>query len=138
MLWCFRPFERGCYKARAVGELVRPLPLAGGGDFSTRAIHRLPDGRLLAGTYSGSLTQAADSPAAPLRHWRVWVKGEPSSHTPVCYDLLVTRNGQVVVADEVGSVGELNPATERLIGAPPRITSRMAAFTSGRGVFLST
>ncbi len=124
VLWCYRPFERGCYKARPVGELVRPLPLAGGGEFSTRAIHRLPDGRLLAGTYSGSLTQAADSPAAPLRHWRVWVKGEPSSHTPVPYDLLVTRKGQVVVADEVGSVGELNPATGelryyRLLTPPP-------------------
>ncbi len=124
VLWCFRPFERGCYKARPVGELVRPLPLVGGGDFSTRAIHRLPDGRLLTGTYSGSLTQAADSPAAPLRHWRMWVTGEPSSHTPVPYDLLVTRRGQVVVADEVGSVGELTPATGelryyRLLTPPP-------------------
>ncbi len=123
VLWCFRPFERGCYKARPVGELVRALRLAEGGSVSTRAIRRLPDGRLLVGAYGGSLTQAADSPAAPLRPWRVWQAASksaedgglrPYDHMPVLYDLLITRDARIVAADEVGSVGELNPATGQL------------------------
>ena len=121
LLWCYRPFERGCYKARPVGGLVRPLLPAGGGSVSTRAIRRLPDGRLLVGTYAGALTQAADSPAAPLRFWQVrrLEAGRTDGtlrpdHQPILYDLLLTRSGQVVAADEVGSVAELNPATGEL------------------------
>ena len=47
-----------------------PLPMAENMQPSTRGVARLPDGRLLVGSYVGSFVQAADSPDAPLRRWR--------------------------------------------------------------------
>ena len=76
-------------------------------DLSFRAIQRLPapDGRLLVACYQGLLTQPADSPTAPLR--RLPLRGAPA-HFEI-HDLLRTRAGQLLVADERGMpAGELD------------------------------
>ena len=68
-LWAFAEGMPGVFKLQPRRAPVQALPVAGGARLSTRAINRLADGRLVVGSYSGTLTQAADSPLAPLRRW---------------------------------------------------------------------
>ena len=68
--WLFDSGTRTCWRREAVPAFVRALPGPDGQPYSVRATVRLPNGRLLVSTYEiGLLTQAADSPLAPLRHW---------------------------------------------------------------------
>jgi signal transduction histidine kinase len=60
--WCFSPTLRGGYQ-RYHSAYVQPLPLASSKWYSSRAICRLPDRRLLVSTYSGLLVQPRDTPA---------------------------------------------------------------------------
>ncbi|MBC6608844.1 hypothetical protein H8B13_18620 [Hymenobacter sp. BT188] len=77
-LWAFAEGMPGVFKVRPWRAPIQALPVTGDQRLSTRAISRLADGRLLVGSYSGTFTQAADSPLAPLRRWwgqvpdRVW------------------------------------------------------------------
>ncbi|MDQ2769449.1 MAG: histidine kinase, partial [Bacteroidota bacterium] len=88
------------YKQAPAGRRqVQPQRLASGQPTpSTRGIVRLPDGRLLVGAYGGALTQAADSPNAPLRPLRV--RASDGHNLPLGFDLLRTRTGQVLWAEE--------------------------------------
>jgi signal transduction histidine kinase len=77
-------------------------------NLSFRSINRLPppDGRLLVATYSGLLTQATDSPTAPLRP--LPLRGVPVFGFEV-HDILRTRTGRLLVANETGvPAGELD------------------------------
>lgn len=67
--WVFDTGTRGCWHRDAAPVFIRALPGPGGQPYSVRASVRLPDGRLLVSAYGGLLTQAADSPLAPLRRW---------------------------------------------------------------------
>lgn len=98
--WCYSQYWRGCYKQPATGRrLVQPQHLASGRPTpSCRSMVRLPDGRLLLGAYGGCLTQAADSPNAPLRP--LLVHTDDQRNLPLGYDLLCTRTGQVLWAEE--------------------------------------
>ena len=77
-LYAFAEGMPGVIELRPRRAPVQVLPVAGGLRLSTRAIGRGADGQLLVGSYSGTFTQAADSPLAPLRPWpgaepgRVW------------------------------------------------------------------
>lgn len=68
--WVFDSGTRGCWHRAAAPVFIRALAGPGGQPYSVRSSARLPDGRLLVSTYEkGILTQAADSPLAPLRAW---------------------------------------------------------------------
>ena len=67
--WAYDAGVAGAMQLRPRRVPAVALPVAGGQVLSTRSINRLPDGRLLVGSYAGTFTQAADSPAAPLRRW---------------------------------------------------------------------
>lgn len=67
--WVFDTGTRGCWSRTATADFIRALPGPGGQAYSVRASVRLPDGRLLVSSYGRILTQAADSPLAPLRPW---------------------------------------------------------------------
>ena len=116
--WCYSQFWRGVYKQRAPRpRVVQPLLLATGRPApSTRAIVRLPDGRLLLGAYGGPLVQAADSPTAPLRPLAVTQNGV--ARLPLGYDLLVTRKGEVIFSEDGRGISQLDPATGQLDALP--------------------
>lgn len=91
---------------------TRGVPPGKTAALSFRAIRRLPppDGRLLVAAYAGLLTQAADSPTAPLRP--LTLRGAPAGFE--AHDILRTRAGQLLVADENGApVGELDLKNQR-------------------------
>ena len=77
-LYAFAEGMPGVVELRPRHVPVQALPVAGGQPISTRTIGRGAAGELLVGSYSGTFTQAADSPLAPLRPWpgaasgRVW------------------------------------------------------------------
>jgi streptogramin lyase len=109
--WGWARGVRGTFRARPVRPQVACLPTSAGQTApSTRCLARLPDGRLLVSTYSGTFTQAADSPAAPLRPWRI-TRAEGDHGAPVFYAVQATPSGKLVVADEVFGFGILDPAT---------------------------
>lgn len=112
--WCYSQFWRGCYKQPAARRrVVQPMFLANGRPTpSSRAIVRLPDGRLLLGAYGGPLVQAADSPNAPLRPFAVTQDG--ISRLPLGYDLLVSRAGEVLFSEDLRGFSQLNPRTGEL------------------------
>ena len=72
-----------------------PLPMAEPMQPSTRGVARLPDGRLLVGSYTGSFVQAADSPDAPLRRWG------GLAETGVMASNLRLPDGRLLAANEV-------------------------------------
>ena len=68
--WVFDAGTRGCWHRVAAPVFIHALPGPGGRPYSVRSSVRLPDGRLLVSSYeTGLLTQAPDSPLAPLRRW---------------------------------------------------------------------
>jgi signal transduction histidine kinase len=114
VLWAGHPLvgtyrfslRRWAVQALTPGGVKRLNPT----DLSFRSIQRLPapDGRLLVATYRGLLTQAPDSPTAPLRH--LPLRGTPP-HFEV-HDMLRTRAGQLLVANErKAPAGELDVHT---------------------------
>ncbi|MDO7877564.1 histidine kinase [Hymenobacter sp. ASUV-10] len=109
--WALSPAFRSCYRegARPVVQAVAVVPALA--NPSVRSLVRLPDGRLLVSTYGGTLTQAADSPLAPLRPLalRAVGPGAEKSLSLICYQLLVSRAGRVLYATEGGSFGEIDP-----------------------------
>ncbi|GAB3590035.1 sensor histidine kinase [Hymenobacter daeguensis] len=80
--WVFDTGTRGCWNRAAAPVFIHGLPGPGGNPYSVRASVRLPDGRLLVSSYeAGILTQAADSPLAPLRRWAAAIL--PTGNAPV-------------------------------------------------------
>ncbi|QHJ07973.1 hypothetical protein GUY19_12030 [Hymenobacter busanensis] len=122
--WSTSSGQRGCYKQRVGAESVEALASRPLRRYSTRAITRLPDGRLLVGAYGAALVQPADSPRAALRPLPLWEDGRPSA--AIFLDVLRTRSGQVVFAEENHPFGQLDPATGRL----RRLAMPGATFTS--------
>ncbi|WP_133257070.1 sensor histidine kinase [Hymenobacter edaphi] len=80
--WVFDSGTRGCWFRTAAPAFIQPLPGPDGQPYSVRASVRLPDGRLLVSSYQkGLLTQAPDSPLAPLRRWPA--AALPAGNAPV-------------------------------------------------------
>jgi signal transduction histidine kinase/streptogramin lyase len=80
--WIFDPGTRACWHRAAAPVFIHSLAGPGGNPYSVRASVRLPDGRLLVSSYEmGLLTQAADSPLAPLRRWTAATL--PAGNAPV-------------------------------------------------------
>ncbi len=111
--WCYDQVWRGIYKRRAAAvPVVQPVGLAHGLPLpSARGIARLPDGRLLVGTYGGAFVQAADSPRAPLRPLPFQRRG--LNPFLVAFDALTTRTppATTVVAEEDIGFSVLDPRT---------------------------
>lgn len=63
----FRFDGPGAVRVAAEERLAEPLATAPARPLSTRALGRLPDGRLFVSSYEDLWTQPADSPTAPLR-----------------------------------------------------------------------
>ena len=121
--WRFDRGSRGCYKQRQVRRVVEPVQQAGGaGAGSARLIARLPDGRLFVSTYRGVFTQAADSPAAPLRPWPLREPGRPGPYDNVFGAFLPDPTGRfAVLADEIWGAARLDFVTghiSNLAGGP--------------------
>lgn len=116
--WCYSQFWRGCYKQPvAHRRVVQPMALANGRPTpSSRAIVRLPDGRLLLGAYGGPLVQAADSPNGPLRPLAVTQNGV--ARLPLGYDLLVSRRKEIFFCEDLLGFSQLNPRTGELHTLP--------------------
>ncbi|MFD2719168.1 hypothetical protein ACFST9_10605 [Hymenobacter monticola] len=93
-LWAFAEGMPGVFELRPRRVAVQALPVAGRLQLSTRAISRLPDGRLVVGSYAGTFTQAADSPQAPLRPWLGPIPG------PVWFCSLGLPDGRLVIGLE--------------------------------------
>jgi signal transduction histidine kinase len=90
--WVFDTGTRGCWQREAAPVFIRALPGPGGRPYSVRASVRLPDGRLLVSSYeTGLLTQAADSPLAPLRRWAA--AALPTGNAPVLLAVLPGARG---------------------------------------------
>ncbi|MGI4869676.1 MAG: histidine kinase [Janthinobacterium lividum] len=116
--WLFNTGLRGAWRRAATPSFIRALPGPGGRPYSVRSSTRLPDGRLLVSTYAGLLTQAADSPLAPLRplatprlpdgRQPVLVGAVPASRRPAA-DWLTGCPGPFLA---------LNPRTNRLRVVP--------------------
>ncbi|MBO2012789.1 hypothetical protein J4E00_27255 [Siccationidurans soli] len=80
--WVFDTGTRGCWHREAAPVFIHALPGPGGNPYSVRTSVRLPNGRLLVSSYeAGLLTQAADSPLAPLRRWAAATL--PAGNAPV-------------------------------------------------------
>lgn len=85
--WVFDAGTHGCWYHEAAPAFIRALPGPGGKPYSVRSAVRLPDGRLLVSSYvSGLLTQARDSPLAPLRRWPAAVL--PAGNAPILMGVL--------------------------------------------------
>ncbi|MDJ0366500.1 two-component regulator propeller domain-containing protein [Hymenobacter sp. H14-R3] len=108
--WRYARDWRGCYKQRPVRRVVEPVLRAGGEAVgSARLIARLPDGRLFVSTYGGSFTQAADSPAAPLRPFRSWQVATHEKYDGVFGGIFAPPTGHfAVLADELWGVLRLD------------------------------
>jgi signal transduction histidine kinase/streptogramin lyase len=90
---------RGCYKRTATPTIERLL-VAKKKWYSTRAILRLPDQRLLVSSYLETLVQPACHPAAPLKPWLVWEMDDIV--TTVFHSLLPLTATQLIGADDSG------------------------------------
>ncbi|WP_167856749.1 sensor histidine kinase [Hymenobacter aquaticus] len=90
--WVFDTGTRGCWQREAAPVFIRALAGPGGQPYSVRASVRLPDGRLLVSSYeTGLLTQAPDSPLAPLRRWAAATL--PTGNAPVLLAVLPGARG---------------------------------------------
>ena len=114
--WRYARDWRGCYKQRQVRQVVEPVLRAGGASAgSARLITRLPDGRLFVSTYSGCFTQAADSPKALLRPFRLRESdGKAPNHSVFSGGFAPPSGGFAVLADELWGVARLDLATGRV------------------------
>ncbi len=121
--WTTSGGHRGCFKERPAAVEITPLPSRPLTTYSTRAIVRLPDGRLLVGAYGATLVQPADSPAAPLRPYHLFEDGHPSD--AVLLAARVLPNGEVLFAEENHPFGVFDPRTGRI--------RRLAWATPARG-----
>ncbi|MGI4875833.1 MAG: histidine kinase [Janthinobacterium lividum] len=86
----------GAAQLRPQPWAATPLPMAEKMQPSTRGVARLPDGRLLLGSYVGTFVQAADSPDAPLRRWR------SLGESGVMASNLTLPDGRLLAANETG------------------------------------
>lgn len=118
--WVFLTGMRGAWYREAAPTFIRALAGPGGRPYSVRAVARLPDGRLLVSAYlEGILTQAADSPLAPLRRWRQAVN--ETGGTPVLTSIVPAHVGPAGEEWLTGCAGPfltLNPRTGRLRTLP--------------------
>jgi signal transduction histidine kinase len=90
--WLYNTGFRGCWRRSASPAFIQALAGPGGKPYSVRASARLPDGRLLVSAYgAGVLTQAADSPLAPLRPLRTAVA--PHESPPVLMGIVPAHLG---------------------------------------------
>ncbi|UOE32083.1 histidine kinase [Hymenobacter monticola] len=90
--WVFDTGTRGCWQREAAPVFIRALAGPGGQPYSVRASVRLPDGHLLVSSYeTGLLTQAPDSPLAPLRRWAAATL--PTGNAPVLLAVLPGARG---------------------------------------------
>lgn len=96
--WCFSPTLRGCYR-RYHSNYVQPLPLATGKWYSSRAICRLPNQRLLVSSYSGLLMQ---SPGSPTLRPLTDSASANHLHTRAFMAFLRLPTGQVLAGDDFG------------------------------------
>ncbi|GAB2870885.1 hypothetical protein GCM10027044_36330 [Hymenobacter ruber] len=134
--WSASPGQRGCFKERASATGIDMLPTRPLRSYSTRAIGRLPDGRLLVGAYGATLVQAADSPRAPLRPLPLTEAGRPTD--AVLLDVATTPAGQVFFAEENHAFGQLNPRTGQVTrlpwaGTAPEFTASVCLLRDRRG-----
>ncbi|MDO7850260.1 sensor histidine kinase [Hymenobacter convexus] len=131
--WMYSRGQRGCYKRLPMPRFITPLAGPAGEVYSTRSIVRLPDGRLLASSYSPLLTQPAGQPAAPLRPLPLGSAKVPR----ILYGLLVA-GPRVFFAEENHGFGELNPATGALtpfayVQPPPTAIGAQVLLRDRRG-----
>ncbi|MDO7845792.1 histidine kinase [Hymenobacter sp. M29] len=134
--WSASPGQRGCFKERATATGVDLLPTRPLRSYSTRAISRLPDGRLLVSAYGATLVQAADSPRAPLRPLPLTEAGRPTD--AVLLDVATTPAGQVFFAEENHAFGQLDPRTGQVTrlawtGTSSEFTSSLCLLRDLRG-----
>ncbi|SFP76656.1 sensor histidine kinase [Hymenobacter arizonensis] len=131
--WRFSRSWRGCYKQRQVRRVVEVLEREGGAATgSARLIARLPDGRLLVSTYQGTLTQAADSPTAPLRPFLMQQPGQARAHNGVFSSIILDPAGHwAVLADELWGVMRLDLTSGRVTGLIPATTRAPRRATPG-------
>ncbi len=124
--WSVGNNYRGCYKERPATTSIEPLvsrPLA---RYSTRAITRLPDGRLLVGAYGATLVQDADSSLAALHPLPLTESGAADDggaadgagpdnrDAPVLLDVLTATTGTVLFAEENHPFGVLDAYTRQI------------------------
>ena len=133
--WRFDRSARGCYKQRQVRPVVEPVSRAGGAPAgSARLITRLPNGRLFVSTYDGVFTQAADSPAAPLRPWALRQPGRPGPYNNVFGAFFSDPTGRfAVLADELWGAVRLDFATGRISNLAHGPISSWRRATNGPG-----
>ena len=113
--WVFDTGTRGCWHREATPAFIQALPGPGGKPYSVRSSVRLPDGRLLVSSYvSGLLTQARDSPLAPLRTWAN--AALPAGNVPVMMGIVPAPLGPEGDWLAVGAYPFLrfNPVTGRI------------------------
>ena len=129
LLWASTFGWRGSFR-QGPPQVVQRLPEARPRpNPSTRAITRLPDGRLLVDTH----TQAADSPQAPLRALPVRRAGQPWPYS--FYHLLTTRAGRVLFALEENGFGELDLRTNEVQEWAPAAGTPVSTQIQGRTVY---
>ncbi|MGI4862599.1 MAG: sensor histidine kinase [Janthinobacterium lividum] len=126
--WAFSCDWRGCYRQVARPLVQRlPLPVALP---SVRSLTRLPDGRLLVGSYTGTFVQQSTSAGATFRSLLLRVAGRLWPYPP--YHALTTRAGRVLLALVSNGFGELNPATGEVRSLLPLVSAR-TLFQDSRG-----
>ncbi len=128
LMWAFSLDWRGCYR-QVVRPLVQRLPLPVVLP-SVRCLARLPDGRLLVGSYTGTFVQQPASAGTTFRLLPLYLAGQPWAHTP--YHALTTQAGRVLLALNSDGFGELDPATGNLHPLLPGGSAR-TLFQDSRG-----
>ena len=126
--WAFSCDWRGCYHQVARPLVQRlPLPVALP---SVRCLTRLPDGRLLVGSYTGTFLQQSARAEAPFRPLPLRVAGRFWPYP--AYHVLTTRAGRVLLALVSNGFGELDPATGEVRPLLPPVSAR-TLFQDSRG-----
>jgi signal transduction histidine kinase/streptogramin lyase len=136
--WLYSRIWRGCYKQRPVPRVVQALRTADPGQpplASSRAIVRLPDGRLLVSTYDSTWAQPAGQPRAPLQRFCRRATGLQLSN--IFNAALVLPDSTVLVAAAFLGFHRLDPATGELhplpVVAGPRPSRYVSLFRDHAG-----